>query len=102
MEDGLPLNWNNILLKISELDFATIVPGHGDIGGKEILENAQSYIRMLKELARECITKNYSDEKISEMVPPEPFDSWNGGNESFISNIKVMKKAFGPSFTSNS
>lgn len=93
MDDGLPLNWNNILFKISELDFTTIVPGHGDIGGKELLENAQSYITALKELANECIINNYTDEKISSITPPEPFDSWSGGIESFISNIKVMKKA---------
>lgn len=93
MDDGLPLNWNNILIKISELDFTTLVPGHGMIGGKELIEIAQSYINALKELANECIINNYSDEKIASITPPEPFNSWDGDPDSFTSNIKTMKTA---------
>ena len=90
MGDGLPLNWKGILEKISTLDFTILVPGHGDVGDKSILTTAMNYLQILENLAIKALESSDMEEQILNNPPPKPFDSWSGGNESFLNNLKVM------------
>lgn len=93
MGDGLPLNWKNIIEKISSLDFTILVPGHGDVGDKSILTSALNYLQILENLAIKALESTSMEEKIVNSPPPQPFDTWDGGIESFQANLKVMMTA---------
>ena len=44
MGDGNPEAWLEIVDRLAELDFGVLVPGHGDVGGRQDLDDFRGYL----------------------------------------------------------
>ena len=53
MGDGYPQAWPGILDRMAELDFDVLVPGHGDVGGRDDLDAFRDYLADIVSAAEE-------------------------------------------------
>ncbi len=89
MADGNPEHWKAYLTRVQEVDFETVVPGHGPVGTKEALSTMLQYITMTETLAQKMIDEGKGETAIEELVIPAPFDSYWFDNF-FRANMKFM------------
>ena len=50
--DGFPLDWPETALRIADLPFGVVVPGHGDLGDRRFVEDQATAIAAIAELGR--------------------------------------------------
>lgn len=60
-EDVDPKGWENILIRLGQLDVDKVVPGHGTLGNKQIIGETLGYVKKLNELAQMLIAENVPD-----------------------------------------
>jgi glyoxylase-like metal-dependent hydrolase (beta-lactamase superfamily II) len=77
LPDGNPKQLSKALQNLQGLKCKYIVPGHGEVGGAELISNMINYIKMLEKLAMDIKTEKGSVENISAKDIPEPYSSWN-------------------------
>jgi cyclase len=75
---GDPANWAVILERLLELEWERVVPGHGPVSGREVIEPLRDYLLALDEAVRE-------DREL-----PERFRFW-GGPEMWARNVEALK-----------
>ena len=74
MHECLALKWLEALDKIRQLDVERIVPGHGDICGKEAVSSLSSYLTSLILKIEDCIKRTLTPEQVlAEIGFPPPF-----------------------------
>jgi len=75
---GDPANWGAILERLLALDWQRVVPGHGPVSGREVIEPLRDYLLVLDEAVRE-------DREL-----PERFRSWSGP-EMWARNVEALR-----------
>jgi hypothetical protein len=58
------------------LDVDVVVPGHGSIGGKELIEEQLSYLHSLKKAVRNAISDGKGPEEVEVPEFYEPDEDW--------------------------
>lgn len=69
---GNLLTLSRTLDRLAELPFEKIVPGHGEIGGREVLEVQRAYLRALEEDVRSAMAAGWSEAEAVERIPLRP------------------------------
>ncbi len=64
------------LAALRELDPRTIVPGHGAVSGPGLLDDAEQYLRYVRELAREGMEAGLSPIDIAREADLGPYGGW--------------------------
>ena len=75
--EGDPLQLINILKEIEQVEFSTIVPGHGPVGTKEDIQQLIAYIQYCLQTADRLIEEGHTDEAaLAALTLPHPYDAW--------------------------
>jgi glyoxylase-like metal-dependent hydrolase (beta-lactamase superfamily II) len=74
---GDPANWAVILERLLDLEWEHVVPGHGPVSGRDVIEPLRDYLLALDEAVREG----------GEL--PERFHSW-GQTEMWERNVEAL------------
>ncbi|QGV77525.1 MBL fold metallo-hydrolase [Streptomyces ficellus] len=61
------------LARLRALGAATVVPGHGPVGGPELLDETEAYLRLLQELARDGVRRGLTPLRAAEEADLGPF-----------------------------
>ncbi len=69
MGDGYPEDWVATIDRLSELDFDTIIMGHGNPAGRDWLGTFRGYIHDMVEAVREEASTGASLEEVKQRVP---------------------------------
>lgn len=91
MRDGNPEQWVTILDRILQLDFDTVIAGHGPVGNRRDVEETKRYLEDLLAAAK----------SISETEPdgagiPEGYRQWRGESV-YFGNLKFLRERHGGS-----
>jgi cyclase len=86
---GSPEEWQAILQRIEQFDFAIAVPGHGPLGSREDLTLNRDYLASCLALADQCMGEGLPLEEATTRKLPAPFDSWEGA-EVFDWNMEFL------------
>ena len=76
---GDPANWAAILERLLALDWQRVVPGHGPVSGREVIEPLRDYLLVLDGAVRE-------DREL-----PERFRLW-GQPDMWATNIAALRE----------
>ena len=87
--DGNIQNWISILDELRNWEFDYVVPGHGQIGGKEWIERAADYLSDLLETSNELREKGYTEVDIGALDIPEKYKTW-AASEVYLKNIQHL------------
>jgi cyclase len=68
MGDGYPEDWGRTLARLGELDFTTLLMGHGEPAGRDWLRTFRGYIRDMVEAVREEAATGASLEEVKQRV----------------------------------
>lgn len=77
-QNAHPSNWIEICKKIESMDVATIVPGHGPIGGKTELADMRGYLELLKSEARRRYNARMTAGAAAADIRLGKYDNWIG------------------------
>ena len=69
MGDGYPEDWVTTIDRLAELDFDTIVMGHGNPAGRDWLRTFRGYIHDMVEAVREEVDTGASLDEVKQRVP---------------------------------
>ncbi|MBN1182314.1 MAG: MBL fold metallo-hydrolase [Bacteroidales bacterium] len=92
LADGDFRNLKTILTSLELMEINKVVPGHGDIGGKELISVMKEYIEDLEDLAARMKSEGKSPEDIEMVQIPAKYKDWILGAY-FHSNLRFV---FGP------
>jgi len=85
-----PQGWVDLLEKLEQSEFETLVPGHGPIGSRKDLSLQKRYIAALEELIGQVIADGGALDQALEITLPERFDAWlNRGLDRFEANVRT-------------
>ena len=68
--------WLDVCDQIDALDVATIVPGHGPVGGKAELRDMRGYLESIHQQARAAFGAGRSQEEATESIDLGDYASW--------------------------
>lgn len=79
------LDWANTLEALAELDFDTLIPGHGDVlTGKSYLQDVRSLLLHLQRVLRQAIDEGLSYEDAAQRVDLSAFKDRMAGNDPVV------------------
>lgn len=88
--DGDIEHWLAILAALDGMEIDTIVPGHGLIGGKELIGCAVEYLKNLQRTARELSVKGITPNELGQVVViPDKSEDWSAP-EVYHKNIEYL------------
>lgn len=87
--DGYPQDWKIKLKEMEAMKIEVVIPGHGDPGGKEIINTMKEYIESIEEIVTEMKNEGKSLEDIEKIQMPERYKDWLLDNY-FRSNLEFM------------
>ncbi|MFN8486146.1 MAG: MBL fold metallo-hydrolase [Caldilineaceae bacterium] len=94
LADGDPGEVSRILDILRKLKLTLVVPGHGDVGDMQIIDDTARYLSAVTELA--LIELAYKlenpaqlDEKIAELAVPKAFATWSQASY-FAANLRFL------------
>jgi cyclase len=87
--DGYPQSWKSILEELESIDIKVVVPGHGDLGGKETIGNMKNYIESIESIVKEMKDERKGSEDLVKVQIPERYKDWWLGDY-FLSNLKFL------------
>jgi glyoxylase-like metal-dependent hydrolase (beta-lactamase superfamily II) len=70
MGDGFPEDWVTTIDRLAELDFDTIIMGHGRPAGRDWLRTFRGYIHHMVEAVREEVARGATLDEVKQRVPP--------------------------------
>ena len=83
-------NWIQALKRLKLMDIDTIIPGHGKIGGKELIDQQLEFLEALKVETTVAIQARQTPEQAAASVKLVKFNTWRGFNEWMGENVKLM------------
>ena len=86
-------NWVSVLEKVEALDINTIVPGHGLLGGRDMVSRERQFLSQLRDEARKRYDAGVSAEKATEDITIPGFEAWAEG-EQFVTGIQRLYMEF--------
>ena len=90
LPDGYPDDWIESLMQVEQLDFETLVPGHGKIGRKEHVRLFRGYLEDLRAAVQEQVQKGASLEEARRTVRLPKYEQWGRYAEWFPENVEGM------------
>jgi glyoxylase-like metal-dependent hydrolase (beta-lactamase superfamily II) len=90
LPDGYPDDWIESLKKVEQLDFETLVPGHGKIGKKEHVHLFRGYLEELRAAVQDQVQKGASLEEAKKTVRLPKYEQWGRYAEWFPENVEGM------------
>ena len=90
LPDGYPDEWIDSLKKVEDLDFDTLVPGHGKIGTKEHVHLFREYLQDLRAAVREQVQQGASLEEAKQHLQLPKYQRWARYAEWFPENVEGM------------
>lgn len=83
-------DWIESLKRVEALDFDILVPGHGNVGGKEDVRMMRGYIEELKSEVAKHLRDGKSPDEIKQLVKMEKYRSWDSYDNYLPLNIDGM------------
>jgi glyoxylase-like metal-dependent hydrolase (beta-lactamase superfamily II) len=90
LPDAYPDDWIESLKQVEQLDFDTLVPGHGKIGKQEHVRLFREYLEALREVVREQIQRGATLEEAKHNVRLQKYERWQGYADWFPENVEGM------------
>jgi glyoxylase-like metal-dependent hydrolase (beta-lactamase superfamily II) len=90
MRSDFPDDWVESLKRVEQLDFETLVPGHGKIGKKEHVRMFRGYLEDLRAAVFEQVKKGASLEEAKKSVQLPKYESWGRYGDWFPENVEGM------------
>lgn len=90
LPDGYPDDWIESLKQVEQLDFETLVPGHGKIGRKEHVRMFRGYLEALRAAVQEQVQKGASLDEAKQAVRLPQYEQWGRYAEWFPENVEGM------------
>jgi glyoxylase-like metal-dependent hydrolase (beta-lactamase superfamily II) len=101
MRSDYPDDWIESLKRVEQLDFETLVPGHGKIGKKEDVRLFRGYLEDLTAAVKESIQKGMTLEQARDTVQLPKYEQWQRYKEWFPENVEGVYRYFSQSRSSN-
>ena len=60
--------WIEVLRRVEEMEIDTIVPGHGDICGKEVVRNIRTYFEAMRDKVRSLLDAGATKEEVVQRI----------------------------------
>jgi glyoxylase-like metal-dependent hydrolase (beta-lactamase superfamily II) len=90
LPDGYPDEWVASLKQVEQLDFDTLVPGHGRIGRKDHVRMFRGYLEDLRAAVQEQVKKGASLEETKKLVRLPQYEQWQHYADWFPENVEGM------------
>lgn len=90
MSSDYPDDWIESLKRVEQLDFETLVPGHGKIGKKEHVRQFRGYLEDLRTAVEEQVRKGASVEETKKAVRLPKYEQWQRYADWFPENVEGM------------
>lgn len=90
MSSDYPEDWVESLKRVEQLDFETLVPGHGKIGKKEHVRQFRGYLEDLRAAVEEQVRKGASMEEAKKTVQLPKYEQWQRYADWFPKNVEGM------------
>lgn len=90
MRSDYPDDWIESLKRVEELDFDTLVPGHGKIGRKEHVRMFRGYLEDLRASVLAQVKKGASLDEAKKAVQLSKYEQWGRYADWFPENVEGM------------
>ena len=90
MASDYPDDWIESLKRVEQLDFETLVPGHGRIGKKEHVRQFRGYLEDLRAAGEEQVRQGASVEEVKKTVQLPKYEQWQRYADWFPENVEGM------------
>jgi glyoxylase-like metal-dependent hydrolase (beta-lactamase superfamily II) len=90
MRSDYPDDWIESLKRVEQLEFDTLVPGHGKIGRKEHVRMFRRYLEDLRAAVLEQVKKGASLDETKRAVQLPKYESWSRYADWFPENVEGM------------
>ncbi len=90
MRSDYPDDWIESLKQVEQLDFETLIPGHGKIGKKEHVRQFRGYLEDLRAAVEEQVRKGASVEEAKKSVQLPKYEQWQRYADWFPENVEGM------------
>jgi len=90
LRSDYPDDWIESLKRVEQLDFETLVPGHGNIGRKEHVRMFRGYLEDLRAAVLEQVQKGASLEDTKKAVQLPKYKTWGRYTDWFPENVEGM------------
>ncbi|HKT34705.1 MAG TPA: MBL fold metallo-hydrolase [Nitrospira sp.] len=94
MRSDYPDDWIESLKRVEQLDFDTLVPGHGKIGRKEHVRMFRGYLEDLRAAVLEQIKRGATLEEAKQTVRLPKYEQWARYSEWFPENVEGMYRYY--------
>ncbi|MCW8132090.1 MAG: MBL fold metallo-hydrolase [Planctomycetota bacterium] len=86
------LNWIKALRYLNSLDVDVVVPGHGAIGGKELIKNQLDFLTALWVEVKRGVDAGKTADQVAKEVRLPTYANWARYNEWLEGNVKLIYK----------
>jgi glyoxylase-like metal-dependent hydrolase (beta-lactamase superfamily II) len=90
MRSDYPDDWIESLKRVEQLDFETLVPGHGRVGKKEHVRQFRGYLEDLTAAVKEAMQKGVTMEEAKKTVRLPKYEQWQRYADWFPENVEGM------------
>ncbi len=90
MSSDYPDDWIESLKQVEQLDFETLVPGHGKVGKKEHVRQFRGYLEDLRAAVEAQVRKGASMEETKKTVQLPKYEQWQRYADWFPENVEGM------------
>jgi len=90
MSSDYPNDWIESLKQVEQLDFETLVPGHGKVGKKEHVRQFRGYLEDLRAAVEEQVRKGATVEEVKKTVQLPKYEQWQRYADWFPENVEGM------------
>lgn len=95
-QNANPSNWINVVDQIvNKMEVDTIVPGHGPVGGKQLMAEMGDYLRLLRTEARRRYDAKMSAGKAAADIRLGKFENWIGPERIVMDTVRFYAEFAG-------
>jgi glyoxylase-like metal-dependent hydrolase (beta-lactamase superfamily II) len=78
--DGNVANWPNVIRKAQKLKVKTVLPGHGEPGGADVLEGQAQYMIALHKAVKDAVAQGKKLDDLKTVDVPDNVKKWVGSS----------------------
>ena len=94
MRSDFPDDWIESLKRVEQLDFDTLVPGHGKIGKKDHVRMFRGYLEDLRAAVLDQIKRGATLEETKKAVQLPKYEQWSRYADWFPENVEGMYRYY--------
>jgi cyclase len=76
--DGNTASWIRVLTEMQKLPVQRVCPGHGEMGGADVIEKQKRYFVELREAVQRLVDKGRTLDQIRQQIEVPSFKEWTG------------------------